>query len=790
MIRVIDRYLFREHLAPFVLGLGLMTVSLLLDRIYQLADLVITKGVPFALVLPLLGFMLPSFLAHTIPMAVLMSILLAGGRLAADLEVVALRVAGFGPIRLLRPVLLATVLAALTTLTLTVVVIPWANTQFKAQLFRILQTRAAGGINERVFNTVFGNTVIYVEEVSPSQVALRGILVSDERDPALTRIATAREGRVLVDPETRRITLRLIEGAISESEDSPARAAPPASPGSSISGGPAETPARESAPRYRYTAFGIYDMSLTVQTPFTGAPRVEKPEKQLSMVGLVAKIRTAQKPIDAAPYRLELHKRFALPFAALAFALIGFPLAIGSPWRGRSLAVVGSLVILVTYYLVLTALERLALLGTMRAWLAMWLPNLLFAAVGMGLMAWQLAPARTQKLRRLRRALTRRPGGPSQPGVARPLERQLGPSRDSTHLIDRYLVRTYLNYFGLTLLVAATLFIVVDLLNTLDRYVRFKPPIRYILQHLVYRVPAGVHEQLYVVTLVTTILVILTISRYHELTAMKAAGISLYRVSIPILGLALLTAAGAALFQEFMLPALNERGEELDRVKILGLRPRHLRLQERIWFRSTDTRFFRLDLLNPRGRDIRGLTVLEIDRSFRLVNRLDAGRAHWTPDGWMLSDGAFREIGPGGRIQSVPFGLTALDMPEKFDDFTEIQKPVDQMSFTELHAYVRRLQEGGYQVRKYLVELYSKLSFPLAHLVMALVAIPFALQSPRGGRLAGLGIAMALLAGYLLVDRSATAFGRADLLPPLMAAWTANVVFLGLAVALLIRART
>ena len=124
------------------------------------------------------------------------------------------------------------------------------------------------------------------------------------------------------------------------------------------------------------------------------------------------------------------------------------------------------------------------------------------------------------------------------------------------------------------------------------------------------------------------------------------------------------------------------------------------------------------------------------------------------------------------------------------DDFTEIQRPVNAMSFVELRAYIARLQESGHQVKKYLVELYSKLSFPLAHVVMVLVAIPFALQSPRGGRLVGIGLAIGILAGYLVVHYSAIAFARADLLPPLMAAWTANIVFMGLGAALLFRART
>ena len=112
------------------------------------------------------------------------------------------------------------------------------------------------------------------------------------------------------------------------------------------------------------------------------------------------------------------------------------------------------------------------------------------------------------------------------------------------------------------------------------------------------------------------------------------------------------------------------------------------------------------------------------------------------------------------------------------------------MSFRELKDYIRRLEAAGFQVRKYLVELYSKLSFPLVNLVMVLVAIPFSLQSPRGGRLVGIGLAVAIMAGYLVVHYVALAFARADLLPPLIAAWVANIVFAGIGVSLMLRART
>jgi len=373
---------------------------------------------------------------------------------------------------------------------------------------------------------------------------------------------------------------------------------------------------------------------------------------------------------------------------------------------------------------------------------------------------------------------------------ARREERLATTARESTLLIDRYLLRQYLAFMGIALAVAAALFFVIDLLQTLDRYLRVKPPLVYIAEHFLYRMPAALHDALPIVMLVATIFLFLTLTRYHELTALKAAGISLYRASAPILLLGFAVAVGSGLFQELVLPVLNERGEEVDRVKIRGLRPRHLESRSRLWLRSGDTRFYRVELLSPATSELYGVTVLEIDDRFRLVNRLDARKAHWSPAGWDLSEGAFREIGPGGQVSTVAFRHSAIELDETIGDFTQIQKPVSAMSYLELRDYVNRLQAAGFQAKKYLVDLYSKLSSPLKNLIMVLVAIPFALQSPRGGRFFGVGLAIAIMAGYMVVHYVALASSRAELLPALLAAWTANVIFLGIGASLFLRART
>ncbi|HTI54757.1 MAG TPA: LPS export ABC transporter permease LptG, partial [Verrucomicrobiae bacterium] len=435
--------------------------------------------------------------------------------------------------------------------------------------------------------------------------------------------------------------------------------------------------------------------------------------------------------------------------------------------------------------------------GRLPAGIAVWIPNALLALVGVAMLRAAVVGVSTAWLDLFWRLWAKvgerwadRAAKPLDERRRRRLGRLTGP-RESTFIMDRYLIRQYLIYLGIGTVIGAVLIGVVDLLQTLDRFLRVKPPFTTILEHFAYRLPGELYKGLPMIVLIATVFLFLSLTRQRELDAFKAAGISLYRASLPILLVAGGISVLAVTFQEIVLPDINAKSEEVDRVKIRGQLPRHLQRQTQIWYRSSDTRFFRMALLDPVGKSMEGLTVLDISRDFRLLERLDARTAQWSAEGWQVTDGVFRRVGPQNRVTSEMFDSRVLAMPEHIDDFIQLQNAPDTMSFLELRAYVARLRDGGHRVTRYLVQLYSKLSFPLVHVIMALVAIPFALVSPRsGGRAMGIGVAIVIAVGYWVVHSVALAFAQADLLPAALAAWTANIVFAGIGTALFLSART
>ena len=336
---------------------------------------------------------------------------------------------------------------------------------------------------------------------------------------------------------------------------------------------------------------------------------------------------------------------------------------------------------------------------------------------------------------------------------------------------------------------AAAIFIVVDLVETLSRY---EPPLRAILQHFAYRLPAALYQALPIVVLTATVFLFMELEKHHELTALKAAGISLHRASLPILVLAGAVSVVAFVYQETAAPVLNAKGDEVDRVEIKkSSRPQsEPRLQ---WYRRSDSEFVRVGRLDRVKRLVNGVTLSEIDANFRLRKRLDVGRggldsgrawnsdgaccASSAPDNTMRTDVAERDAG-----HVLGDSLKALGvMPTQ----------PSAMTFMELRAYVRHLRERGQAVGAQVLYLHSKLSFPLMSLVLAVLAIACTARwRRRGGRLIGGAIAVVITVAYWVVNSGALSLGRVDLLPPIVAAWAATIVFAGIGVSLFVRTPT
>jgi lipopolysaccharide export system permease protein len=349
-------YIFNEIIHIFVIGLMTFTIILLMDKIFKLIDLIVGRGADPFQILKLFAFISPSFLVFTIPMSVLLGTLLTFGRLSGDNEITAFKASGISLYQLFIPVFIFSVMAYLLATILVFYGLPWGNRGFKETIYTLARSKADMEIKERVFNDSFNNLVVYVDKVPLEENKLEGILIYDDREQDKLNTIFAKEGYIINNPNSDEITLRLLDGDIHRFE-----------PKKNV---------------FQRVHFETYDLNLELTRVFQAIGRKFK-DKEMSAEEISEKIRELeQKGEEATPYKLELHKRYAFPFASIVFALIAVPLGIQPSRSGRSSGFIFGIFIILFYYISLSFADIFALRHTIPPYVAAWIPNVLFGVFG------------------------------------------------------------------------------------------------------------------------------------------------------------------------------------------------------------------------------------------------------------------------------------------------------------------------------------------------------------------------------------------------------------------------
>jgi lipopolysaccharide export system permease protein len=361
-VRIINRYILREISLPFVLGLAVFTLILLIARILKLVEMVVNRGVPALDVLKLFSYILPGFLEVTVPMALLLAVLVTFGRLSSDSEITALKTSGVSLYQLLLPVAVFAAAVFVVTLVVSLYARPWGNTRLRSGLYEIAKSRASAGIKEKVFTDDFAGLVLYVDHIEPPGNTLRGVMISDARETAQRNTIFAKVGILVPNEPLHLLTLRLLDGSVHSME--------------------------QKDRSYHRTDFTTYDITLDLNTALTNLGARERDPSEMTLAELRAAIEAKRRSgVPAFGEAVELQRKFSIPFACLALAAIGIPLGIQPTRAVRSRGFSLSIAVIFAYYLLLTLGQSLGERGVLPATLAMWLPNLLLSALAVLLFA-------------------------------------------------------------------------------------------------------------------------------------------------------------------------------------------------------------------------------------------------------------------------------------------------------------------------------------------------------------------------------------------------------------------
>ncbi|MCU1228717.1 MAG: transporter, YjgP/YjgQ family [Acidobacteria bacterium] len=794
-MKILTRYIFKEMVGPTLLGFSFYTFIVLMNRLFLLAGMIIRRSLPAETVGKLLLLSIPYIVVLTVPMSILFGVLIAVGRLSADSEIIAMRALGISMRTIYRPVFVFTFLVFLIALYLINVVMPRGSAQLEDLQNDLLTSSVDKEIKPRVFYDNYEDVMIYVNDVDPRSGRWNGIFLADnrtsadERDTSPQAAADAAAAQRASDEHgvfgNQRGGTRIVvaEGGFVSSIQ----------PAQQVWLNLNKTTTHVWDPRkpdhYDLNSNNAERILLSDRGTLE-ARRVARSFRSMNLRELREQVRLLRYTPDRESYRMakvEIHKKFSLPFACLVFGVLGLPLGISNRRGGKSSGFTLSLAIIMGYWVMITNGEQLAVNGTIGPAVGMWAPNLIFLAFGI----WLLLRANQDTgasrsdvgfFARIFRAIRREKSAPAATSNVNVSESQSILSRlDITfpNILDRYVLREFLKMLFMIVISTAVLITIVD-------YTQISADVRenHIAFHTVFAYYRFMFFQIVSWTLPISVLVATLVtfgifSKNNEVTAFKSGGVSLYRVALPVVAVAIVIGGLSYLLSEFVLPYSNQRMDQL-RNKIKGKKTVATASQQKLWFAGKGRYIINFLSYDRNTKELGQVQVFELHPTvFRLTRRVYAQRAKWDGTGWVFQNGWIRSFSDDGRTATytpigAPVRLFYAERPEDFE--TEVKTP-EQMTYGQLRRYIDTVRQSGYAADALLVRLYMKTSWPFLSVVMALIALPFAFRVGKRGALYGVGIGLVLGIAYWMIFATCTKLGEVGNLPALLSAWAANILF-------------
>jgi LPS export ABC transporter permease LptF/LPS export ABC transporter permease LptG len=762
-MRILDRYIVREIFRHAFLGLVVFTFVFFVPQLVRLMALLVRHTGSGGQMIALFLCIFPGVFTFTIPMAILIGVLLGLGRMSADSEVIALTALGIGRRRILLPVAVLAVTGACVTLAMTLWLGPLAVRTFRSLEAGLLTSQLNFQVQPRVFDERFLPLVLYVNDISASSTQWHGVFLAESGKENGSRLTLAEHAIVIAEPKQGKLELHLQGGSTHEFD-------------------------RADPDHYSVTAFGQSDWPIEVTGLMPSQPRKVRND-ELSLRELARERGPAWREA-----RVELHRRFAFPVACFAFALVAVPIGAQPRRGGRAAGSLIAVLLIATYYLLLIIGSGLAREGTVSPAVGLWMANILLVIAGLALLPrmeqfrgesrWMqpfLGQLKTWvRLFRRRRARARAAAARATNGTRAVPNGVVTTSGSFPQLMDLYILRRFFFYFVLLMAAFVFLFEAFTFFELLDDIARSRVAFFVVVDYFTYLIPYLLFQLAPLAALVATLVTIGVMSKNNEIVACKASGISLYRLAVPLLAAGVVLAAAMLILDDTYLPYANQRQDAL-RNQIKGRPPQTYTRPQR-WIFGENYKIYNYDFFGSAENLFGGLSVLEIDpATFQVRRRVFASRAHWSDaqNLWILESGWIRDFSDGTVAHYERFNVK--DLPELTEPPTYFHREVRQafqMNWGELRSYIEGLQRAGFDVSALTVQWHRKLAFPLIGPISMLLAFPFAFLVGTRGAIGGVAIGLAIGILYWLGAELLTAMGGVGQLPPLLAGWSPDIVFL------------
>ncbi|MFZ0413591.1 MAG: LptF/LptG family permease [Candidatus Acidiferrales bacterium] len=774
-MRILDRYVCREVVSHAFLGLAVFTFVFFVPQLVQLMGLIVQHAGTAGETITLFLCSLPPVLIFTLPMSMLVGVLIGLGRLSADSEIVALNASGISLRRLLVPIGAVALTATIISFVITLWLCPLALQTLRSLENQLRTSQASFAIQPRVFDERFPHYILYVRDVSASGTRWRGVFLAESNSSAGSKVTLAKDAIVVADPKQGKLTLHFDD--VSTHEYNP-----------------------DAPDRYDLSTSAVQATDLPMEA--SGAASQSPRKSSVKEQSLRELLGVSGAGWRAA--RVELQQRLAFPSACLLFALLGIPVGVRPRRGGRASGFILTILLICAYYLVFVTGVHFAQQGSASPFFGVWTANIATFLVALFLFRRieQIRPE-ARWLEHVRRLWPR--GAHKQPVVSPPANARASveataapvpngrvamesttPHPKSYHtsafplIIDLYVLRTFFYWLILMLAGFMILFDAFTLFDLLGDIARNHIRIFVVANYFFHLLPMMVYQLLPLAALVATLVTLGLLAKNNEVTAFKASGVSLFRLSLPLILAGLLLMGCMFLLDDTFLPYANQRQDALhDQIK--G-RPAQTYFQPaHQWIFGENNNIYNYQLFDPDNNLFGGLNVFELDpTSFQVRRRVYAKRAKWEPSlkTWVLESGWVREFNNSNVVTYSPFRVDSLsEISEPPTYFKREVFPYYQMNWWQLGNYIRSLQKAGFDTSRLSVEWQKKFAFPLITPIIMFVAIPFAFLVGTRGATGGLALAVGIGIVYWATAALFEAMGAIGQLPPLLAGWAPDAIF-------------
>ncbi len=813
-MKLIDRYILKEAVPFILMGSFIFTFIILMNEFFRFTELVINKGLSVIYVFKMILLSLPFILSLSIPMSLLLGILMGLSRLSNDYEIIAMKSSGISIFKMLKPLLFLGILIFLICAFLMLDLLPYSNHKFRSLKSQILLSKATAGLDPKVFNSDYENILLYTENITKEGI-MEGLFISDERETGKTSIILAQEGYFISKPDQDEIILRLVNGSIHIMESF-------------------------QKSTYDISKFNTQDIRIGFETE-AKSDKTPKGIKEMTVYELMEQLNSARESIlkmtekkmgyavqnlsesqkhelnileNELIYakklvnsiRLEYAKKFSLPFSCIIFVLISLPFGTIFSRGGKYSGIAVSLFIILIYYILFILGETLGKEGYINPVLSIWMPNIILGAVSVFLVYRSSIEANNRFIQKLLKPLeaivTRRKTNTvdriHKDSFQDSKEIQSARLRSRTNLLmilDRYLLKSFIKNFAGVISISAILFIVIDAFQIIDDVLKNQSSLFNLLLYTIYRAPTLLSYAIPFSTLLAILITIGLFSKNNEITAFKALGISIYRLFIPFMVISLIISFGLFWINEYLAPQALRKSRDVKNYDIRKKDRNHSFMQNQEWFHGLHNSIYNIHIVDPKEIKLYNLMIYSYSDDFEMKQVIHSALAEYNRNNseWIFYNGWIRSFMPDNSMKYETF-----EKLEEFDQFNEEpdyfireQRNPMEMNYAELGEYVKRLEKGGYKSMEFVVSLYFKVAYPFVCLVLAFISFPFGLIKTRKAAVF-FGVVISILLGivYWILLALFQSLGKAEILPPFLAAWAANIIFLLLGIYLLFSSDT